>query len=238
MSDDNTPPQPERPEGPPQDAGGNQGPPPPPPPYGQPSEYGQAPPPPPYGQAPPPPYGQAPPPPYGQPPAYGQAPPPPYGQAPQYGAPYGAPAPGATGALATWAQRAIGWAIDYIAVYIPGYILFAIGAPKMDAVTGVVTAPSALYYLGALYILGMGVFNRWYKGGTTGQTIGRGVAGVKLVKEVTGQPIGMGMAFVRDLAHIVDSLICYVGWLFPLWDAKRQTLADKMLGTVVVTVAK
>ena len=64
------------------------------------------------------------------------------------------------------------------------------------------------------------------------------MAGVKLVKEVTGQPIGMGMAFVRDLAHIVDSLICYVGWLFPLWDAKRQTLADKMLGTVVVTVAK
>ena len=84
----------------------------------------------------------------------------------------------------------------------------------------------------------MAVYNRWYKGGTTGQTIGRGVAGVKLIKEATGQPIGMGMAFVRDLAHIVDSLICYVGWFFPLWDAKRQTLADKMLSTVVVTVAR
>ena len=218
MSYDNTPSQPDRPEGSPQDAGGNQGPPPPPPP----PPYGQ---PPAYGQAPPPAYGQAP------PSAYGQAPPSVYGQAPQYGA----PAPGATGALATWAKRAIGWVIDYIAVYIPGYILLGLGAPKVDA-TGAVTGPSALYYLGALYIIGMAVFNRWYKGGTTGQTIGRGVAGVKLLKEGTGQPIGMGMAFVRDLAHIVDSLICYVGWFFPLWDAKRQTLADKMLGTVVVTV--
>ena len=27
---------------------------------------------------------------------------------------------------------------------------------------------------------------------------------------------------------------CYFGWLFPLWDAKRQTFADKIIGTVVV----
>ena len=60
------------------------------------------------------------------------------------------------------------------------------------------------------------------------------MAGVKLVKESTGQPIGMGLAFVRDIAHIVDSIICYVGWLFPLWDTKRQTIADKIMSTVVL----
>jgi uncharacterized RDD family membrane protein YckC len=27
---------------------------------------------------------------------------------------------------------------------------------------------------------------------------------------------------------------CYVGYLWPLWDDKRQTFADKILGTVVV----
>jgi RDD family len=42
------------------------------------------------------------------------------------------------------------------------------------------------------------------------------------------------MAFVRDLAHIIDSIICYIGWLFPLWDARRQTIADKIMSTVVV----
>jgi hypothetical protein len=47
----------------------------------------------------------------------------------------------------------------------------------------------------------------------------------------------MGMAFVRDLCHIVDSLICYIGYLFPLWDAQRQTLADKIMSTVVIPVS-
>jgi hypothetical protein len=60
------------------------------------------------------------------------------------------------------------------------------------------------------------------------------VMNIRLVSEETGQPIGMLMAFVRDICHILDSLICYVGWLFPLWDAKRQTLADKIVKSVVV----
>jgi hypothetical protein len=36
----------------------------------------------------------------------------------------------------------------------------------------------------------------------------------------------------------VDSIICYVGYLFPLWDQQRQTLADKIMSTVVVVVPK
>jgi hypothetical protein len=39
---------------------------------------------------------------------------------------------------------------------------------------------------------------------------------------------------VRQLAHIVDAIICYIGFLFPLWDNKRQTLADKIMTTVCV----
>ncbi len=29
-------------------------------------------------------------------------------------------------------------------------------------------------------------------------------------------------------------MICYIGYLFPLWDQKRQTLADKIMHSVVV----
>jgi hypothetical protein len=46
--------------------------------------------------------------------------------------------------------------------------------------------------------------------------------------------LGGGMGIVRTIAHIVDSIICYIGWLFPLWDAKRQTIADKLVKTVVL----
>ncbi|HEY5013550.1 MAG TPA: RDD family protein, partial [Acidimicrobiia bacterium] len=76
------------------------------------------------------------------------------------------------------------------------------------------------------------------KQGNTGQTIGKKVIGLKVVKEETGQPIGGGMSIVRAIAHVADSIICYIGWLFPLWDAKRQTLADKIIGTLVITVPK
>ncbi|MEO3935513.1 RDD family protein [Dermatophilaceae bacterium Soc4.6] len=201
-------------ENPPQNPGYGSAPPPPP-------AYGAPPPPPAYG-APQPAYG-APQPPYGGP-ASGEAPSP-YGQAPP---PYGAAPGGAAGALAQWPQRAVGWLIDFVALSIPFYVLSALSGGR----------GGFLYVLGVLYLIGISVWNRYLKGGSTGQTIGRGVAGVRLVSEKTGEPIGAVMAFVRDLAHLVDSVICYVGWLFPLWDSKRQTLADKIVGTVVVVAPK
>lgn len=74
--------------------------------------------------------------------------------------------------------------------------------------------------------------------GNTGQTIGKEIIGIKVLKEETGQPIGAGISIVRQIVHALDSALCYVGYLFPLWDAKRQTFADKIMGTVVVAVPK
>ena len=34
--------------------------------------------------------------------------------------------------------------------------------------------------------------------------------------------------------HILDAIPCYVGLLWPLWDNKRQTFADKILKMVVL----
>jgi len=82
--------------------------------------------------------------------------------------------------------------------------------------------------------LGWTIYNRWYQAGTTGQSLGKKVLKLRLVSEETGQPIGMLMAFVRDICHIIDSVICFIGYLFPLWDAKRQTIADKIVKTVVI----
>ena len=42
------------------------------------------------------------------------------------------------------------------------------------------------------------------------------------------------MSLVRQIAHYIDQLICYVGYLWPLWDHKRQTIADKLVSTVCV----
>ena len=162
------------------------------------------------GQAP---YGA----PYGQPTPYGQ-------QAPfgQQGNPFGPPRN-----YASWGQRALGWLIDFG----PIVLLYAIVIPvtvNEGAAGGVVAL------IGGLAWIGWCVYNRWIQQGNTGQSLGKRVAKIKLVREDTGQPVGPGIAFVRDLAHFVDNVICYVGWLWPLWDDKNQTLADKIIGTVVI----
>jgi len=78
------------------------------------------------------------------------------------------------------------------------------------------------------------IWNFCYRQGGTGQSVGKSVMKFKVVSEKTWLPIGFWLSLVRQIAHYVDQLICYVGYLWPLWDGKRQTLADKMLGTVCV----
>jgi uncharacterized RDD family membrane protein YckC len=91
-----------------------------------------------------------------------------------------------------------------------------------------------LILLGVITSLAFFVWNSCIRQGRTGYSIGKSALGIKLVGERTGQPIGAGLSFVRQLAHIVDSLPCNLGYLWPLWDRKRQTFADKIMNTVVL----
>ena len=123
-------------------------------------------------------------------------------------------------AYANWGQRVGAYLIDVAPVVVVDLVLVRISV--------------ALSVIGWLVGLGWTIYNRWYLGGTTGQSIGKLALSIRLVSEETGQPIGMLMAFARDICHIVDAIICYVGFLFPLWDAKKQTIADKIVKSVVV----
>jgi uncharacterized RDD family membrane protein YckC len=92
------------------------------------------------------------------------------------------------------------------------------------------------YWLAVLVSLAYVIWNNGYRQGATGSSIGKSVMKFKVVSETTGEPIGFGMSVVRQLAHFVDAIICYIGFLFPLWDAKRQTLADKIMTTVCLPI--
>ena len=141
-------------------------------------------------------------------------PPPP----PQFGQP--AATPQWTGPpLASWGQRAAAALIDYIG---PGIVI------------GIIFRISTA--LGLILDLAFLAFVIWnlVQQGNTGQTVGKKQMGIRLLREQDGQVVGPGLSIGRAFVHIVDSLPCYIGWLFPLWDAKRQTLADKILHTVVV----
>jgi uncharacterized RDD family membrane protein YckC len=122
---------------------------------------------------------------------------------------------------ANWFQRVGAYLIDSI----PPGVIYAIGF---------LTRKPAIILLFGLVALGVQIYNRWILGGRTGQSWGKKALNLRLIGDKTGEPIGPGMAFARDICHILDSLACYIGWLFPLWDAKRQTFADKIVSTVVV----
>jgi len=119
--------------------------------------------------------------------------------------------------------------IDYVAPTVVFYILYFILVLGIGGAVGVI--------FGLLAAAGFVAFQLWntvFKQGSTGQSLGKEVAKTRLIDEQTGQPLGAGMTFVRQLAHFVDGAICYIGYLFPLWDQKRQTLADKIMHSVVV----
>jgi uncharacterized RDD family membrane protein YckC len=184
-------------------------------------------------------------------PGYGQQPQPPYGSQPPYGTPqpgYGQPpAPGAGGyvpdqpghymgrTLANWPQRVGAYLIDNLIASIPGFlaiILFSGTQPGEAPSAGAGLVAFLLY----LVSLGLWIYNRAILQGRTGQSWGKQVLNLRLVRMADGQPMGGGMAFVRDLAHILDGLLCYLGFLWPLWDARRQTLfGDKIMNTVVLS---
>jgi uncharacterized RDD family membrane protein YckC len=170
--------------------------------------------------------------PYGQP-AYGQ---------PGYGPGYGAIA--VRNDYASWGKRVGAFLIDSIPSLI-GQLIFYIGYGAFivnitrSAQLGYSTPTAAgvvPMVIGGLIILaafGWQIYNRWIIAGRTGQSWGKRVLKISLLSEETGQPIGPLNAFLRDLVHILDGIF-YIGYLWPLWDEKKQTFSDKILKTVVV----
>jgi len=157
-------------------------------------------------------------------PTYGQVPPAPVPPMPGQYMPTPYPSGGFQPVLATWQKRAYGALIDWVAPFV---VLVASGF----IFTGNL---GFISYVFSLAGLGYFIYNNGYLGGTTGVTFGRKFAGTKLVSEATLAPIGAGMGIARYFVHFIDAIICYVGFLFPLWTPKKQTIADILLKTIVI----
>jgi uncharacterized RDD family membrane protein YckC len=147
---------------------------------------------------------------------------------------------------ASWGKRVGAMLIDNIPSYV-GLIIFSVGyvvwllrfsasasTGSLDLAGGLL--PMIIGFAVMLVGLGWTIYNRWLVAGRTGQSLGKRVTKIRLLSELTDAPIGPTNAFVRDLVHILDGM-AYVGYLWPLWDDKRQTFADKIVRTVVVNAS-
>lgn len=145
-----------------------------------------------------------------------------------------------------WFTRVLAYVIDSV----PVYLLMAIGFvvlitfQKVETVcvsgvcatgnNGPSTTAWIILAVCIVIVLAFSLWNFVVRQGNTGSSIGKQMMKFKVVSEQTQQPIGIGKSLIRQIAHGIDALICYVGFLFPLWDAKRQTIADKLMKTVCV----
>ena len=187
-----------------------------------------------------------------------------YSQAPVYAGGGGPAYPGSLayveqnfGKVAGFGQRALAYLIDIgitmlgLIPVVLGIVFLAIAAPSDistdqfgntttsgDSNPALAAIGGVLIALGVLTAIGITVWNRVFKMGRTGQSVGKKVIGLYLLDDKTGQPVGAGMAFLREIVNGLVNQVIYIGWLWMLWDADRQTLGDKAVHSSVVNVPK
>lgn len=128
--------------------------------------------------------------------------------------------PGAAPAPAFLGDRVLAGMVDFFGLYFLGVFLQLTGHRLLGLAT-------------VLVAIGWGLYNG-YQQGATGQSAGKRMVRLRTVRRDTGQVTGGASGFGRAFLHVLDVVPCGLGFLWPLWDDRRQTFADKIMNTVVV----
>lgn len=114
------------------------------------------------------------------------------------------------------------------AVLFDAFLIFAFLYGPLLQMTG--GAPG--HWRTALHLLVLlGIALMWH---TRGGTPGKLLLGIRVVDARTRGPVSFGQALWRGLACALTLLSLGLGYLWLLLDPKRQTLHDKLAGTLVV----
>ena len=129
--------------------------------------------------------------------------------------------------LARWHIRAAAFVVDVL----PGVAVVATTA----LVSLAVPLRSTWWWLCVSVlttVLLLTLINRLVWPANRGWSLGRALMRITVVRP-DGGSAGLGRLLLRDVAHLLDTVSVFVGWLWPLWDARRRTFADLLLGTEV-----
>jgi Mce-associated membrane protein len=129
--------------------------------------------------------------------------------------------------LARWHVRAAALIIDVV----PGMAVVA----TMALVFSAVPLRSLWWWLSVSILAAaalLTMINRVGLPALRGWSLGRALMCIAVVRP-DGASVGIGRLLCRDLAHLLDTVSVFVGWLWPLWDPRRRTFADLLLHTEV-----
>ena len=148
-------------------------------------------------------------------------------------------------AYSGWWRRAGAFALDGLTAYAfvaPGMLYSTFGPQEdtecfiggqFEACRQPTSATGAIS--GLLMLVGVVGFllvycNMASRGGSAGQR----VTGIRIVDARTGERVGAWRIFGRRLASYLSAIPCYLGFLWPLWDRRKQAWHDMIAKTVVV----
>jgi uncharacterized RDD family membrane protein YckC len=117
-------------------------------------------------------------------------------------------------------------------------VLFAVLAALLSGGGSVGPSSGRLFSIGVFPSLGFFLLAMVYYivlEGYTGQTLGKKLLGIKVVREDTGAVPGVGAATIRSVLRLVDGLFGYlVAFIAVLASRKNQRLGDMAARTLVV----
>ena len=118
-----------------------------------------------------------------------------------------------------------GFGVRFVAVLIDALILLI---PNLifSIVIGDILGNALSFLLGAAYAV--------YFWSTSGQTPGKQVMKLKVVKADGGAILTPGEAIVRYIGQIISAIPLALGYLWVLWDPKHEGWHDKIAGTKVI----
>lgn len=157
--------------------------------------------------------------------------------------------------LAEWWKRLVAAILDSVIVVIPANILggiifaglFRASVPRFDPQTGQLESAGfvggILAAQGAFLLMFLVLTAAYYVyfHGSRGQTPGKMVMKIKVIDEGTGATISYGSAFLRWLVPqlggvLTCGILTLLDGLWPLWDARRQAIHDKVAKSLVIDV--
>jgi uncharacterized RDD family membrane protein YckC len=136
-------------------------------------------------------------------------------------------------------SRIVAIIIDQIILVIVMFIIalpFGMWTHMYYPFMGDVTRPmrDALFAPFAILSLLIWILYFTYFEGTSGQTLGKKILSIKVVK-LSGDQLKIGDALIRTILRIIDGLVFYlVGLIVILLTEKKQRIGDLAAGTIVV----
>jgi uncharacterized RDD family membrane protein YckC len=139
--------------------------------------------------------------------------------------------------LASWGSRVVAYIIDAligVALSAPGGVLVGIGSASHGAVRAWMLSIGSVLLAIAVIVQ---IWQTAWRQGARGQSWGKIPIGLRTVDAESLRPIGGPRGLLRWLVDLVlgaISILQLLNYLWPLWDRRHQTWADKVAGSVVL----